>query len=99
MICEQCGVEGNATNLFKVFNAPFSSGTRWRKLMCAPCWSGGLITAPYPRPEPKPEEETDEWAVPQGEIIGACVHGGQDDGCDSCVEAVRRDNDNWETTY
>ena len=98
MRCDECKVSGTPINLFKVFDSPFSAGKPWRRL-CAPCWSGGLITAPYPRPEPKPEEATDEWSIPQGEIIGACVHGGQDDGCESCVEAVGRDNDNWETTY
>ena len=47
-----------------------------------------------PKPDPKPDPEKIDR-----ELIGACVHGGQDDGCDSCAEAVRQDNDNWETTY
>jgi len=43
------------------------------------------VTAPT-RPKPDPDPEPDDR-----EIIGACIHGGPDDGCVSCAEAVRLD--------
>ena len=60
------------------------------------------VTAPTrPKPDPEPEPDKDRPDGPCGaysprvattqEIVGGCVHGGPDDGCDSCAEAVRLD--------
>ena len=101
MKCNDCGISDKNAVIFPVFDFPFSVGAPARVRKCRRCWTGGelllqkteRVMAP-PKPDPKPDPEKIDR-----ELIGACVHGGQDDGCDSCAEAVRQDNDNWETTY
>jgi hypothetical protein len=80
-VCSVCNQWKETIKVVDLFSRgePFSN-------ICVPCW---MVTAPE-RPKPTdPKLEPDDR-----EIIGSCVNGGPDDGCESCAEAARLDE--WE---
>ena len=77
----QCSMCEKWTETIKVVDL-YSRGEPFRNI-CVPCWMVSAPDRPKPTaPKPQPDDR---------EIIGACMHGGPDDGCESCVEAVRLD--------